>query len=222
MTDPAETKLRGAIVPVTPFQQNCAILWDEASKVGVVVDPGGDVDRILAAIDQTGVQIEKIVLTHGHLDHAGGATGLRDALQARSNGSVPIIGPDQRDKFLLDGIAEQAASYGFDASNVTPDQWMAEGDVLMLGPHRFDVLHCPGHTPGSLVFVNTAARFAVVGDVLFQGSVGRTDFPYGDHAALITAIKTKLLPLGDDMSFLCGHGPGSTIGAEKASNPFLR
>lgn len=214
--------LRGTIVPVTPFQQNCAILWDDDSKAGLVIDPGGDVDRIVAAIEQTGARIEKIVLTHGHLDHAGGATGLRDALQARSGGAIPIEGPDQRDEFLLSGIADQAAAYGFEASNVTPDRWMTEGDVLTLGPHRFEVLHCPGHTPGSVVFVNKAARFAVVGDVLFQGSVGRTDFPYGDHAALIRAIQTKLLPLGDDMSFICGHGPGSTIGAEKAGNPFLR
>jgi hydroxyacylglutathione hydrolase len=214
--------LRGAIIPVTPFQQNCAILWDDATKIGVVIDPGGDVDRILAAIDQTGVTIEKIVLTHGHLDHAGGAAGLRDALQVRSGGSIPIEGPDIRDKFLLDGIVEQAPAYGFEARNVTPDRWMAEGDVVTCGPHSFEVLHCPGHTPGSLVFFNRAARFAVVGDVLFQGSIGRTDFPYGNHEALITAIKTKLLPLGDDVSFLCGHGPGSTIGAEKASNPFLR
>jgi hydroxyacylglutathione hydrolase len=217
-----ETRLRGAIVPVTPFQQNCAILWDEASKMGMVVDPGGDVPRILEAIDQTGAVIEKIVLTHGHLDHAGGAAGLRAVLAARYGRPVPVEGPDQRDEFLLNGIAEQAAAYGFEAANVTPDRWMVEGEVLALGPHRFDVLHCPGHTPGSLVFVNSAARFALVGDVLFQGSVGRTDFPYGDHAALIDAIKTKLLPLGDDLSFLCGHGPGSTIGAEKASNPFLR
>ncbi len=217
-----QTRLRGAIVPVTPFQQNCAILWDEASKVGMVVDPGGDVDRILEGIDQTGAVIEKIVLTHGHLDHAGGAAALRDALAARYGIPVPIEGPDRRDEFLLNGIAEQAAAYGFEASDVTPDRWMEEGEVLTLGPHRFDILHCPGHTPGSLVYVNKDARFALVGDVLFQGSVGRTDFDYGDHAALIAAIKTKLLPLGDDLSFLCGHGPGSTIGAEKASNPFLR
>ncbi len=217
-----QTRLRGAIVPVTPFQQNCAILWDEASKAGMVVDPGGDVDRILAAIDQTGAVIEKIVLTHGHLDHAGGASALQNELQAKYGTPVPVEGPDRRDEFLLNGIAEQAASFGFEASNVTPDRWMAEGEVLTLGPHRFDVLHCPGHTPGSLVFVDKAARFALVGDVLFQGSVGRTDFPYGNSAALINAIKTKLLPLGDDISFLCGHGPGSTIGAEKASNPFLR
>jgi len=216
------SRLRGAIVPVTPFQQNCAILWDEDSKAGMVIDPGGDVDKILAAIEQTGVTIEKIVLTHGHLDHAGGAAGLRDALQAKQGTVIPIEGPDKRDAFLLNGIADQAAAYGFEASNVTPDRWMTEGEVLTLGPHRFDVLHCPGHTPGHLVFVNKAARFAIVGDVLFQGSVGRTDFPYGDHAALISAIKTKLLPLGDDVAFLCGHGPGSTIGAEKASNQFLR
>src|SRR3954452_12837242 len=214
--------LRGAIVPVTSFQQNCAILWDDASKAGVGIDPGGDVDRILAAIDQTGAKIDKILLTHGHLDHAGGAAALRDALQTCSGAAVPIEGPDIRDKFLLDGIAEQAAAFGFEGRNVTPDRWMAEGDVVTLGPHRFDVLHCPGHTPGSLVYVNQASRFAIVGDVLFQGSIGRTDFPYGDHAALIHAIKTKLLPLGDDMSFLCGHGPGSTIGAEKAANPFLQ
>ncbi len=216
------TRLRGAIVPVTPFQQNCAILWDEVSKAGMVVDPGGDVDRILAAVEQTGAVIEKIVLTHGHLDHAGGAAALRDALTAKSGKPVPVEGPDRRDEFLLNGIAEQAAAYGFEAANVTPDRWMTEGEVLTLGPHQFDVLHCPGHTPGSLVYVSQASRFALVGDVLFQGSVGRTDFPYGDHAALIDAIKTKLLPLGDDMSFLCGHGPGSTIGAEKAANPFLQ
>ena len=214
--------LRGAIVPVTPFQQNCAILWDDASKIGVVSDPGGDVDRILAAIDQTGAKIEKILLTHGHLDHAGGAAALREALQARTGAPVPIEGPDIRDKFLLDGIAEQAAAFGFEGRNATPDRWVAEGDMVTVGPHRFEVLHCPGHTPGSLVYVNQAARFALVGDVLFRGSIGRTDFPYGDHAALINAIKTKLLPLGDDVSFLSGHGPGSTMGAEKVGNPFLR
>jgi hydroxyacylglutathione hydrolase len=222
VSDTAKPRLRGAIVPVTPFQQNCAILWDDDSKAGMVVDPGGDVPRILEAIEQTGATIEKIVLTHGHLDHAGGAAGLRAMLSARSGTPIPVEGPDRRDEFLLNGIAEQAAAYGFEAANVTPDRWLAEGEQLTLGPHSFDILHCPGHTPGSLVFVNAAARFMLVGDVLFQGSVGRTDFDYGDHAALIDAIKTKLLPLGDDMSFLCGHGPGSTIGAEKASNPFLR
>jgi len=223
MSGEAVSRLRGAVIPVTPFQQNCAILWDEASKRALVVDPGGDVPRILGAIDQVGVTVERILLTHGHLDHAGGAAELAAALRARPEaGAVPIEGPDQRDQFLLEGIAEQAAAYGFQAGNVTPDRWLAEGESVVLGAHRFDVLHCPGHTPGHVVFVNHAARFALVGDVLFQGSVGRTDFPYGDHAALIGAISDKLLPLGDDFAFLCGHGPGSTIGAERATNPFLR
>lgn len=214
--------LRGAIVPVTPFQQNCAILWDDASKRAMVVDPGGDVPAILAAIEQTGVTVERILLTHGHLDHAGGATELAEALAAKTGAAVPIEGPDLRDRFLLEGIEAQAAQYGFTARNVTPDRWLAEGETVALGPHSFEVLHCPGHTPGHLVFVDHAARFVLMGDVLFQGSIGRTDFPYGDHAALIEAIKTKLLPLDDDYAFLCGHGPGSTIGAERAGNPFLR
>lgn len=210
--------IRGALVPVTPFQQNCSIFWDDATKEGMVVDPGGDVPRIMAAIKRTGAKISKIVLTHGHLDHAGGAAGLLEAL----GGDVPIEGPDQRDEFLLAGIAEQAANYGFEARNVTPDRWMTEGETLTMGPHVFEILHCPGHTPGSLVFVHHPAKFIIAGDVLFQGSIGRTDFPYGDHEALITAIKTKLLVLPDDYAFICGHGPGSTIGAEKANNPFLR
>lgn len=223
MVEEAAPRLRGAVIPVTPFQQNCTILWDDGSKQALVIDPGGDVPRLLAAIDETGVKVERILLTHGHLDHAGGAAGLAAALRARPGaGAIPIEGPDRRDQFLLDGIAAQAAAYGFEADNVTPDRWLAEGETIMLGAHRFDALHCPGHTPGHLVYINHAARFALVGDVLFQGSVGRTDFPYGDHASLITAIKTKLLPLGDDFSFLCGHGPGSTIGAERVHNPFLR
>ena len=209
--------LKGGVVPVTAFQQNCSILWDEASKQAVVIDPGGDVDRILSAIEQAGVAVEQIWLTHGHLDHAGGAAELQEKL-----GGIPIEGPDQRDEFLLQGLEEQGRAFGFTMRNVSPDRWLHEGDTVTFGEHRFDVLHCPGHTPGHVVFVNHTARFAVVGDVLFQGSVGRTDFPYGDHAALIRAITDKLLPLGDDFSFLCGHGPGSTIGAERRGNPFLR
>lgn len=210
-------QLRGGIVPVTEFQQNCTILWDDATKQAVVVDPGGDVERIAAAIEQAGVTVECIWLTHGHLDHAGGAAELREQL-----GGIPIEGPDQRDEFLLQGLEEQGRAYGFDMHNVTPDRWLQEGDSVAFGEHRFEVLHCPGHTPGHVVFINRAVRFALVGDVLFQGSIGRTDFPYGDHAALIRAITDKLLPLGDDVSFLCGHGPGSTIGDERRSNPFLR
>jgi glyoxylase-like metal-dependent hydrolase (beta-lactamase superfamily II) len=214
----AEPALRGAIVPVTAFQQNCTLLWDDETKRGAVVDPGGDVPRIQEAIGKTGITVEKILLTHGHIDHAGGAAALRDAL-----GGIPIEGPDLRDKFLLDGLAEQGRGFGMtDARAVTPDRWLAEGDTVTVGPHVFKVLHCPGHTPGHVVFYNEAARFAHVGDVLFQGSIGRTDFPYGDHAALLRAIADKLLPLGDDVSFVCGHGPGSSIGAERAGNPFLR
>lgn len=210
-------QLRGTIIPVTPFQQNCAVLWDDDSKQAVVVDPGGDVDRILAAISEARVSVERIWLTHGHLDHTGGAADLREALR-----DVPIEGPDQRDEFLLRGLEEQGRGLGFAARDVAPDRWLHERDAVALGEHRFDVLHCPGHTPGHVVFVNHAARFALVGDVLFRGSIGRTDFPYGDHAALICAISEKLLPLGDDFAFLCGHGPGSTIGTERHSNPFLR
>jgi glyoxylase-like metal-dependent hydrolase (beta-lactamase superfamily II) len=212
------------IVPVTPFQQNCTILWDEADRQAVVVDPGGDVERILAAIDQAGVSVGQIWLTHGHLDHAGGAADLQDALRRRAGDivGVPIKGPDRRDEFLLQALEEQGRGFGVEMRNVMPDRWLREGDSVAFGEHRFDVLHCPGHTPGHVVFVNHAAKFALLGDVLFQGSIGRTDFPYGDHAALIAAITDKLLPLGDDFEFLCGHGPGSTIGAERRSNPFLR
>jgi hydroxyacylglutathione hydrolase len=209
--------LKGAIIPVTAFQQNCAVLWDDGTKQGVVVDPGGDVDRILDVIREVGATVERIWLTHGHLDHAGGAAELRDQM----NG-VPIEGPDRRDEFLLESLEAQGQQFGFGLRNVSPDRWLNEGESVSFGEHRFDILHCPGHTPGHVVYVNHAARFALVGDVLFQGSIGRTDFPYGDHSALIDAITRKLLPLGDDFSFLCGHGPGSTIGAERAGNPFLR
>ena len=217
-------KLSGMIVPVTPFQQNCTFLWDNHGKQAVVVDPGGDVDRIIAAIDQTGAAVERIWLTHGHLDHAGGAAELQETLRRRAGdpSAVPIEGPDRQDEFLLKGLEAQGRRFGAALRNVEPDRWLVEGDSVAFGGHNFDILHCPGHTPGHVVFVNRAARFALVGDVLFQGSVGRTDFPYGDHTALITAIKEKLLPLGDDFAFLCGHGPGSTIGVERRSNPFLR
>ncbi|HEX8374513.1 MAG TPA: MBL fold metallo-hydrolase [Geminicoccaceae bacterium] len=217
--------LKAAIVPVTPFQQNCSILWDEATGVAAVVDPGGEVERILAAVDKLGVRPEKILLTHGHIDHTGGAAALKEALQERAGGvAVPIEGPDERDRFLLQGLAEQARAYGLPggARDVLPDRWLVEGDEVTVGGHAFQVLHCPGHTPGHLVFVNVESKFAVVGDVLFRGSVGRTDFPYGDGDALLRSIRDKLLPLGDDVAFLCGHGPGSTIGAERRSNPYVR
>ncbi len=209
--------LKAAIVPVTPFQQNCTLLWDEQSKVGAVVDPGGDLHRIEAGIKQTGMTVEKILLTHGHIDHAAGAAELKGKL-----GDVPIEGPHKADKFLLDGLAAQGLAMGLlGARNVTPDRWLEEGDEVSAAGASFSVLHCPGHSPGSVVLVNAAQRFALVGDVLFRGSIGRTDFPYGDHAALIDAIKTKLLPLGDDFVFICGHGPMSTMGDERRTNPFL-
>jgi len=221
--------LKAAVIPVTPFQQNCTLLWEEASGRGAVVDPGGEVERIVAAIDEHGARVEKILLTHGHIDHAGGAAELKEVLERRAAAAgegpaaVPIEGPDQRDLFLLEGLARQGQGFGMsDARNLVPDRWLEEGDEVTVGEHAFGVLHCPGHTPGHLVFVSRSAPFALVGDVLFRGSIGRTDLPYGDHQALLRAIKEKLLPLGDEVQFLCGHGPGSTIGAERRSNPFLR
>jgi hydroxyacylglutathione hydrolase len=209
--------VKAAIVPVTPFQQNCTLLWDEASKVGAVVDPGGDLDHIQAGIAKAGMTIEKIVLTHGHIDHAGGAAELKERL-----GGVPIEGPHKSDDFLLEHLEEQAMEFGLDGvRNVTPDRWLVEGDTVSMAGASFSVLHCPGHSRGSLVLVNAAQRFMLVGDVLFKGSIGRTDFAYGDHDALIRGIKTKLLPLGDDFVFICGHGPMSSIGDERRSNPFL-
>ena len=215
--------LQAAIVPVTPFEQNCTLLWDESSNRGAVVDPGGDVDRIVDAIDRLAIRPELILLTHGHLDHAGGAAALQESLQSRNGAPVPIEGPDERDRFLLEGLERQAAAFGFPGMrNVQPTRWLKEGDTVTVAGHAFEVLHCPGHTPGHVVFVNRGAGLALVGDVLFQGSIGRTDFPYGDTAALLRSINDKLLPLGDGLAFICGHGPGSTIGAERRSNPFLR
>jgi hydroxyacylglutathione hydrolase len=211
------TKLRAGIVPVTPFQQNCTVLFDEEEKRGVVVDPGGEVERIQAAIEQAGIAIEAIWLTHGHIDHAGGAMDLRDAL------GVEILGPHDGDREMLLRLAEQGRMFGLSepVRNVTPDRFLAEGDVVSFAGHHFAVLHCPGHSPGHVVFYNAAAKFAHVGDVLFNGSIGRTDLPGGDHAALIRSIKEKLLPLGDDIGFLCGHGPGGRFGDERRNNPFL-
>ena len=210
--------LAAAIVPVTPFQQNCTLLWDGATKRGVVIDPGGDVDAIVEGIAQTGITVEAIWITHGHLDHAGAA----DALKARLG--VEIIGPHEADKPLLEGIERQSQMFGVPGMfhNAHPDRFLKEGDKVGFAGHEFEVLHCPGHAPGHVVFFNREARFAHVGDVLFSGSVGRTDLPGGDHDTLIASIVEKLLPLGDDVSFICGHGPGSTFGRERQTNPFLR
>jgi len=209
--------LKAGILPVTPLQQNCTLMWDDESKKGAIIDPGGDVATIRQTIEGQGIEIERILLTHGHIDHAGGAAELAEALD------VGIEGPHQEDAFLLENLETAGAEYGLvGARDVTPGRWLKEGDSVAIGPFNFDVLHCPGHTPGHVVFFDADSKLAIVGDVLFRGSVGRTDFEYGDHQALIDAIKTKLLPLGDDVGFLCGHGPPSTMGQERQTNPFLQ
>lgn len=204
------------IVPVTPFQQNCSLIWDEETEAGAIVDPGGDVDVIVQAISKSGMRPEKILLTHGHIDHAGGAAELAERL------AIPIEGPHEKDSFLLEGLAQSGAQYGMmGARPVTPNRWLKEGDEVSAGGQVFAILECPGHTPGSVVFYNAANRFCFMGDVLFQGSIGRTDMPYGDHQALVRAIKTKIFPLGDDLTFLPGHGSPGRVGEERRSNPFL-
>lgn len=210
-------QLNAGIVPVTPFQQNCTILFDADEKVGVVVDPGGDVEQILAALKSNDIKVAAIWLTHGHIDHAGGAMELKEAL------GVDIIGPHEADRMLLDNLEAQAERFGLTGAvrNCVPDRFLTEGEVVSFGDHKFEVLHCPGHAPGHVVYYNRDAGFAHVGDVLFQGSIGRTDLPGGDHDALIRSIKEKLLPLGDEIGFICGHGPGGRFGEERRSNPFL-
>jgi hydroxyacylglutathione hydrolase len=211
------TKARAAIIPVTAFQQNCTLLWCEDSGRGAVIDPGGDLDRVQTAIAEMKVTVEKILITHGHIDHAGGAEELRQAL------GVPIEGPHRGDEFLLEELEQAGAAYGIDgARNVVPDRWLADGDTVAIGDMTLDILHCPGHSPGSVVYVNRAARFAIMGDVLFRGSIGRTDLPGGNHQQLLDSIAGKLLPLGDEFGFICGHGPSSNIGDERAGNPFLQ
>ncbi len=209
--------LRASILPVTPFAQNCSILWCDRTRTGAVIDPGGDLEQILAAARDENVRLEKILLTHAHIDHAGGTAELARSLK------LPIEGPHRGDQFWIDGLPEQSRMFGFPPSETfTPDRWLDDGDRVQVGDVELEVLHCPGHTPGHVVFFSPADRIAFVGDVLFAGSIGRTDFPGGDYDTLIGAIRSKLLPLGDDVRFVPGHGPMSTFGEERRNNPFVR
>lgn len=210
------TALAAATLPVTPFQQNCSLVWCPETMRGALVDPGGEVERLKAAVAAKAVTIEKILLTHGHLDHAGGAAAL-----ARHYG-VAIEGPHRDEAFLLEGLAEQGARYGFSGSeNCTPDRWLEDGETVSVGDAILGVRHCPGHTPGHVVFFHRESQLAFVGDVLFRGSVGRTDFPRGNHAQLVASITEKLWPLGDSMRFVPGHGQMSSFGWERKTNPYV-
>lgn len=206
------------LIPVTPFQQNCSIVVCETTQRAAVVDPGGDVARIIGEIERLNVRVEKVLLTHGHLDHCGGAKALA------THYGVPIEGPHECDAFWIDQLPEQTRRFGFSdaAEAFTPERWLADGDSVRFGDESMEVYHCPGHTPGHVIFFSRAHRVAFVGDVLFAGSIGRTDFPRGNHADLIRAIREKLWPLGDDVTFVPGHGPASTFGEERRTNPHVR
>lgn len=205
------------IIPVTAFAQNCSLIWCPVTLQAAVVDPGGDAEKIQAAVAEKGVTVTQVLLTHGHLDHVGAATDL-----ARFYG-VPVVGPHRADAFWLDALPVQSQMFGLpDCTPVKPDRWLEEGETVQVGDTALEILLCPGHTPGHIVFFDRADRLLVSGDVIFSGGVGRTDFPQGSHENLIDAIKRKLLPLGDDVTFLPGHGPMSTLGRERISNPFLQ
>lgn len=207
--------LRAAIVPVTPFEQNCSLLWCTKTMRGVLVDPGGDLDRLKLAISRAGITVEKLLITHGHMDHCGMAGVL-----ARDLG-VPIEGPHQDDLFWIESLDDPSKRYGLEGESFTPDRWLHDGDTVIFGEVEMQVIHCPGHTPGHVVFFHEPTRLAVVGDVIFQGSIGRTDFPKGNHADLIASITERLWPLGNDVTFIPGHGPTSTFGHERLTNPFV-
>ena len=210
-----EPPIQIIVIPVTAFQQNCSVIFDRETKAGAVIDPGGDVDRILAALEEHGVKVEKIVLTHGHIDHVGGAADLAERL------SVPVLGPHEADRFWISRLDEDGGKYGMRAEVFEPDRWLEDGDTVTVGELTLEVIHCPGHTPGHVVFFHRPSKFAIVGDVLFQGSIGRTDFPRGNHQDLIDAITQKLWPLGEDVTFIPGHGPTSTFGHERKTNAFV-
>ncbi len=204
------------ILPVTPFQQNCTLLWCEQTRRVAIVDPGGEADQIDAAIQRRSLVPELILLTHGHVDHVGASAEV-----ARRYG-IPIMGPHPDDAFLIQSLPTQCKMFGFPTvADFEPDRWLQHGDLVEVGAERLEVVHCPGHTPGHLVFVHTMGRLALVGDVLFRGSIGRTDFPRGSHQQLIDSIQRRLFPLGDDIRFIPGHGPMSTFGAERRGNPYV-
>jgi len=209
--------MRAIVIPVTPFAQNCSILYCEKTQKAAIVDPGGDPERILEQVERSRADVEKILVTHGHLDHAAAVAPLADRL------GVPIEGPHPEDRFLLESLPEWCQEFGFPpCKSFEPNRWLAAGDQVSFGDQRLEVLHCPGHTPGHLVFFHSEDRLAIVGDVLFKGSIGRTDFPRGDSATLLASIRDRLWPLGDDVRFLPGHGPMSTFGVERRTNPFVR
>ena len=208
--------LKAAIITVTPFQQNCSVIWKEDTKIAAVTDPGGDLELIEKFIEDQNLTLSKIFITHGHLDHAAEAKALADKF------NVVIEGPQIEDEFLTSTLETQGKAYGMpNAQNFVPDRWLNEGDQIELDGEKLDVYHCPGHTPGHVIFHHIESKLAIVGDVLFQGSVGRTDLPGGNMEALISAIREKLLPLGDDITFIPGHGPISTLGKERLTNPFV-
>ncbi|CAK2128425.1 hydroxyacylglutathione hydrolase GloC [Vibrio crassostreae] len=208
--------LKYQVVPVTSFAQNCSIVWCDETMEGIVVDPGGDVQQLAAIIEELGVKVVNLVLTHGHLDHVGGTVPLAEILK------VNIVGPHKADNFWLQGLENQSQMFGFPLCKAfEPNTWLEEGDKVTFGNQVVDVIHTPGHTPGHVVLFSEQARIAFVGDVLFNGAIGRTDFPQGDFNTLIASIKTKLWPLGSDVTFVPGHGPESTFGRERASNPFV-
>jgi len=209
--------LRYQTLPVTPFQQNCSIVWCSDTQQAAVIDPGGDLPQIKAAVQALGVTLTQILLTHAHIDHAGGTGTL-----ARELG-LPIVGPHPADQFWIDGLAQQAQMFGFaPAEPFVPTRWLADGDTVAVGRSTLAVRHCPGHTPGHVVFFSAEAGRAFVGDVLFAGSIGRTDFPGGDHDTLIASITQRLWPMGDATVFIPGHGPESSFGRERRSNPYVR
>ncbi len=208
--------MRYTIIPVTPYQQNATLLVCEQSNKAALVDPGGDLDVLLAEVESQGAELESILVTHGHMDHIGGVAELAKAL------NLPILGPHREDDFWIQRLAEQCRMFGFPHSeSFTPDRWLNDGDNISVGNETFQVIHCPGHTPGHVVFFHAQERLALVGDVLFKGSIGRTDFPKGDYQTLIDSIQLKLWPLGGDIAFIPGHGPMSTFGDEMRSNPFV-